>query len=179
MRGRSRRSTRATHYLFSSILGEGREIDVKFLVGTHIEQSGLVGQVPTDDSAWASVFRSFEALAEKQPPIGPFAPNTVHFRLMQRGYLVQLDTEVWGFIPLCSKAEGKQQTVYYGLPSYNSTGNMCWCCPADRSRLPFTNMHRNSPWRGFTYTRERFLQLMTQPDHPLARSPFMTRYFFV
>ena len=168
----------AQNLVFSSLFGKGAELDTRFVLGCHAKHKGVSTKVGSDDAAWRLVIASFRILAFKElPPIGPYHPTSIEFKMLQLGFVLKLAGQRWGLMPLFSQQDLEQLTVGFGLRSYNAAGKCCGYCPADRDLFPFTNLHEDSPWRGIVYTVQDFTSQMTT-GHPLADSPFMSRYLF-
>ena len=55
--------------------------------------------------------------------------------------------QVWGAILLFSEADLEQDTVGWGLPSYNAADECCGWCLANRSSRPLTDMSADATWR--------------------------------
>jgi len=86
----------------------------------------------------------------------------------------------WKFVLLFAKADEQNRCDNWGLVHYNSAGEVCPDCLADRDEMPFSDLQSSAKWRATEIeNNDPFLARMRHPLHPLTSCLFQHRYFFL
>ena len=87
-----------------------------------------------DHPAWEAFLKNFDDLA---------------MGLDENGEPIFIDSEghSWGAILIFGESDLEQNTVGWGMKSYNSADECCGWCLANRSNLPVTDLSDTAGWR--------------------------------
>jgi hypothetical protein len=159
-------ATEAKSVLFvtwGGLLGNGSEMEQRFLSFSLPKETGnrLYAQ-----KHWQSLCSSFDVLySGRDPETGD--------------PLVPLDNdEHWKCIPLFGKVDLEAAVNSWGLVSYNSPGELCQVCHANRSDKLYTDMSLDAPWRETMVTsNDEYMSRLTEPRHPITEQHWFTRFF--
>ena len=135
---------------FGSILAQGQERMVRFLLATALKRKAI----PLDWAVWESVLTDMDGLGQGLLPGGQYVRY-------QRG----VD---WKFCLTFVRADEEARCNNFGLPHWGSRAHVCPDCRADRQDMPFTNLMPDVPWReSEAMGLAEFKSRSSKPAHPL------------